>query len=246
MAASTVEQQPRRRERREKRGRERTTAPASPTMPGDFTVVAPKQQSRLPQIALGLLIVAAFGLASLWWFTQATEKDEVLSLAVPVERGEVVEFENLVVVAISSDDALATIPRSGAGEIVGRVSLSDLPAGAILTPSMFAAADVLEVGEGVVGLELEAGEIPAIRLVPGDTVSVIMTPRSGATEELRDGGALEASEVLVDGAVVVESTPIGVQGRQYVALAMTEKEAQVVSVAAAADRIRLVRVARAN
>ena len=179
MAASTVEQQPKRRERRKQRRRERKPAPAAPSLDGDFAVAAPKQQSRLPQIALGLLIVAAFGLASLWWFTQATEKDEVLSLAAPIERGEVVEFEDLVVVAINSDDALATIPRSGAGEVVGRVALSDLPAGAILTPSMFAAADVLEVGEGVVGLDLEAGEIPAIRLVPGDTVSVIMTQLIG-------------------------------------------------------------------
>jgi len=211
----------------------------------EFDLDTPKTaRSRLPEIALGLLIIAVFGLASLWWFTSATEKVEVLALANSVERGEVLELEDLVVVSINTDDVLATIDKFGAAQIVGRVALTDLATGTLITPSQFAADDAIELGEGVVGLELDAGQVPALRLLPGNTVSVVLTPRPGSTEELRAGGALDVGEVLVEAAVVVESAPIGVQGRQFIALSMTEEEAQVVAVAASQQRVRLIQVAR--
>jgi hypothetical protein len=227
------------------RRRDRTNGSGPPSL-GGFAVESPKSRSRLPEITLGLLIVAAFGLASLWWFASVTAKVDVLALSAPVERGQVLKLENLLVVSINTDDVLATIPRNGSGEVVGRIALAALPAGTVVTPSMFAASDALQVGDGVVGLELDAGQIPALRLLPGNTVSVVLTPGQGSTQELRDGGALALSEVLVDSAVVVETAPLGAQGRQYLALSMTEEEARVVSVAASAGRVRLVQVAREN
>lgn len=210
----------------------------------EFSIEAPKTRSRLPEIALGVLIIAAFGLAALWFFTQATEKEEVLALSGPLDRGEVLEPEDLVVVRINTDDELATVIRLESESVVGRVALANLPAGTLITPSLFAADDALEVGEGVVGLELDAGQIPATRLLPGNTVSVVLTPRQGSTDDLSAGGALELGEILVDAAVVVESTPVGAQGRQFIALSMTEEEAQAVSVAASLQRVRLIQVAR--
>ena len=226
---------------------ERENTRGNGTSSPEFGIEPPKtSRSRLPEIALGILIVAAFGLGALWFFTQATEKVEVLALAGSIDRGELVELEDLVVVRINTEDELATVARTDSGAVIGRVALSDLPAGTVITPSMFAAGDALEIGEGVVGLELDAGQVPSTRLLPGNTVSVVLTPRQGATDELREGGALELGEVLVDAAVVVESTPVGGQGRQFVALSMTEEEAQAVSVAAALQRVRLIQVAREN
>lgn len=213
----------------------------------EFDLETPKtSRSRLPEVALGLLIVAVFGLASLWWFTSATEKIEVLALANTVGRGDVLEVEDLVVVSINTDDVLATIDRFGANRIVGRVALTDMATGTLVTLSQFAADDALEVGEGVVGLELDAGEMPTLRLLPGNTVSVVLTPRQGSTEELRDGGARDVGEVLVEAAVVVEAAPVGAQGRLFVALSMTEQQAQAVAVAASQQRVRLIQVAREN
>ena len=225
--------------------RSRRTNGDTPSL-DEFNAQAPKTRSRLPEIALGLLVIAAFGLASLWWFTSATESVEVLALGTEVQRGEVLELSDLVKVSISTEDELATMAEPRVGDILGRVALTDLPAGTVVTPSMFAASDALELGEGVVGLELDAGDIPALTLLPGNTVSVILTPRQGSTEELRDGGALEVGEVLVDGAVVVEAAPVGGQGRQFIALSMTEEEAQVVAIAASQGRVRLIQVAREN
>lgn len=215
---------------------------ASPAL-DDFAAESPNRGTRLPEIALGLLVVAAFGLASLWWFTSATEKVEVIALSQPVGRGDVVQLSDLVVVAINSDDDLATIPRDRPDEVIGRIALSDLPAGTLITPSMFAEQEVLTAGVGIVGLELDAGERPTGRLLPGDTVSVILTPGDNATVELSDGGALELSEVLADRATVVESSPLQSPDVEFVALSMSEDESRAVAVAASLDRVRLIRVA---
>jgi hypothetical protein len=74
-------------------------------------------------------------------------------------------------------------------------------------------------------------------------VTVVLTP-AGSGTVLEDGGAFSAGEVLVEAAVVVEAAPVGIQGRQFVALAMTEEEATAVAVAASQGRVRLVQVAR--
>ena len=258
----------RRRDRREK-------AP-DPT-PAGFAARAPTGRVRVPETALGLLIVAGFGLGSLWWFTSVSERTEVLALAGPVSRGDVVGVEDLVVVSIDTDDVVATIGRSGADAVLDRVALTDLVAGTVLTPAMFAADDTLRPGEAVVGLELDAGGIPALRLGVGNTVSVILTPVPGSLgqtvfgvdsggdgddgdddddgddgdddddgDDGDDGGAFRAGEVLVETAVVIETAPVGAQGRWYVALSMTEPQARVVAVAASQDRVRLIQVAREN
>ena len=203
----------------------------------------PGARAKLPELAVGVLVVVVFALIGLWLVSAATAGDSVLALRNPIARGEVLALDDLQVVTVTSDDPIASIPEADADEMVGRVALVDLPAGALVTPSQFAAIDALEVGEGQVGLELNAGELPSLRLLPGNTVTVVLTPaNSGAV--LEDGGAFRAGEVLVEAAVVVEAAPVGIQGRQFVALAMTEDEATAVAVAASQGRVRLVQVAR--
>lgn len=210
----------------------------------DFAATAPKAGTRLPEVALGLLVIAAFALASLWWFTSATEKIEVIALANPVERGQIVALDDLVVVSINSDDPLATIDSSNPDVIVDRVALASLPAGTVLTSSMFASSNQLVAGVGIVGMELEPGQRPGVRMLPGDLVSVVLTPDPNGTVDLSGGGAAAVAEVLVDAAVVIESAPLQTQGREFVALSMSEAEAQAVAVAASQDRVRLIQVAR--
>ena len=210
----------------------------------DFAATAPKAGTRLPEVALGLLVIAAFALASLWWFTSATEKIEVIALANSVERGQIVEIDDLVVVSINSDDPLATIDSSNPEAIVNRVALASLPAGTVLTPSMFAASNRLVTGVGIVGMELDPGQRPGVRMLPGDLVSVVLTPDPNGSVELTGGGAASLAEILVDAAVVIESAPLQTQGREFVALSMTEAEAKAVALAASQDRVRLIQVAR--
>lgn len=138
---------------------------------------------------------------------------------------------------------LAAVDRLDSGAVVGRVAKADLPAGTLITPSMFAPEDALAPGEGVVGLALSAGQVPSLSLPPGQQVSVILTPRAGTDLDLTDGGAATTAEQLVARAVVVESQPLGSSDRTFVSLSMTEADAQTVAVAASLDRVRLIAVA---
>lgn len=203
-------------------------------------------RSRIPEVALGALVLVVSALAALWLFTTSSERTAVLALANPIERGEALEIDDMVTVDVASDDPLVVLRPNQAGEMVGRIALTDLPAGVLVTPSQFATTSTLKAGEGIVGLDLTSGQVPSSRLTPGTTVSVILTPTStgGGTEELSSGGAADLGEVLVDTAVVVETVPSGGQGNVYVALSMSEDDARAVSVAASLGRVRLVQVRR--
>lgn len=203
-----------------------------------------RNRSRSPEIVLGVLVLVVSALASLYVFTSSTERASVLAMARPVERGQIVAAEDLVVVEVGSDDALATMTRSRSGEVVGRRALVDLTPGVLLSPSLLAGPGGLTAGDGVVGLDLTAGAVPSLRLEPGSTVAVILTPAVGdVNAEVTGGGAAALGEVLVAAAEVVEVVPLGSQGRLFVALSMTQDEATAVSVAASVGRVRLVQVA---
>lgn len=225
-------------------------APAgSSRAPGSLDLDGPgsgtrRGRTRSPEIILGVLVLVVSALASLYVFTSSTERSEVLAVSGLVERGDVVTADDLVVVEVGSDDALVTMSRDRTGEVIGRVALVDLPTGSLVTPAQLADVGGLAPGDGVVGLDLTAGAVPSLRLAPGSTVAVILTPAAGdVNAAVTDGGAGELGEVLVEAAVVVEVVPLGSQGRLFVGLSMTEDEASAVSVAAAVGRVRLVQVA---
>jgi hypothetical protein len=196
-------------------------------------------RSRLPELALGALVLVVSALASLWLFTSGSERTEVLALANAVERGEPLELEDLVTVEIASDDAIVVLRPDQAATMTGRVALVDLAAGELVTPSQFTSAGAtLQLGEAVVGLDVPAGQVPSTRLAPGSVVSVILTPDASA--DLAD----DPGVVLVDAAEVVEVVRTAGPGEVFVALLVTEDEARVVSAAASQSRVRLVQVAR--
>lgn len=204
------------------------------------------KRSRVPEVALGALVLVVSALAALWLFTESSERTAVLALANPVERGDLLAIDDLVTVEVASDDALVVLRPDQSVDMVGRIALTDLPAGVLVTPSQFASTSALADGESVVGLDLTSGQVPSSRLTPGTTVSVILTPppTDPTVDDLTAGGAAELGEVLVDGAVVVESVPSGGQGSVFVALSMSESDARAVSVAATLGRVRLVQVKR--
>ncbi|MCB0993169.1 MAG: SAF domain-containing protein [Acidimicrobiales bacterium] len=222
-----------------------TTALRSPAGAGrkevEFDLAPPAgvRTRRLPELGAGLLLVVVCMLGVLWWQASSTARQPALALQVPVERGEVVELSDLQVVQIDTDDAVNFLSDADAAVIVGRTALVDLPAGALVSPSMFTAGSTLETGEGVVGLSLEAGQLPSLRLTTGDIVAVVLTPSPGdpkAFDDTIDG------TLLVERAAVVEVEPVGVQGGLFVALQVGEQDAARVATAASSSRVRLIQV----
>lgn len=198
------------------------------------------RRTRIPELVVGVALMVGFALAAVLWHMSSSEKDAALALSRPVQRGHVIEAADLRVVYLASDDPIARLPRSQSGALVGRVALTDMPAGTLLTSSSVAARITIGANEGVVGLALEPGQAPIQQLLPGDAVNVIAGPTEGAGNAAASGG----TTVLASRATVFSVGDIGSQGRRFVSVKLPELDANRVAAAAERGPIRLVLVGR--
>jgi hypothetical protein len=203
--------------------------------------VSPRRR-RTPELVVGVLFVVGSILGVLVLVTSGRDRTPVLALAGDVARGQVITEADLSTVYVGSDASIAHVSADAAGDLVGQAALTDLAAGAVVTPEQFAApAAVLEPGDAAVGLSLEAGQLPSLRLAPGDRVSVV------AGGGLAGGAEAEATRVVEAGEVVsVEELGDGTAGGQprwWVSIRAGEDEATRVAEALAAEaRVQLVLV----
>ena len=195
---------------------------------------------RVPEVAAGVLVIVVFSLAALWWQTSSTKRTEVLALRNPIERGHTLTVNDLQAVGINSDTALAVLTKTEAGAVVGRTARTAMVKGTLVTRDGFTATSLIGSGDGVVGLSLEAGQVPSLSLATGDTVAVVLTP---AVSDPKPLDATTPASVLVARAVVVEVSTVGVQGRLFVAVQVGEADAARVAAAASVNRVRLIQVA---
>lgn len=194
---------------------------------------------RVPELAAGVLVIAVFALAALWWQASADRSTEVLAIRDTVERGHVIDVGDLQIVGVSSADHLAVMTPTEAAAVVGRVARTDLAGGTLVNLEMFSAGSLLEQGQALVGLSLDAGEYPTLRLAAGDVVSVVDTAMiDGAA-----GPQAPVGVVMARRATVIDVEAVGVQGRLLVTVQLSEGEAARVASAAAAQHVRLIQVA---
>ena len=185
---------------------------------------------RVPQLALGLVLAGLAALGFVLFNAASIQRSPVLALAADVQRGQVLEVEDLQVVHVGTDDVLATTPADRPDLLVGRAAVTDLSAGTLVTVAQVSAGATLTPGAGVVGLALAPGQYPTPRLAIGELVSVVEV-----------SGELV---VLVEAAEVVGIEPVGTQGQRFISLQTGEADASVVAQAAAAGEVRLVLIAR--
>ena len=205
----------------------------------DAPAAAPGRR-RKPELAAGVLVVLVCTLGALWWQAASTKQTEVLAIRSPIERGHVMSINDLQLVGLNSDDKLAVLREADAASVVGRVARTDLAAGSLITREQFSSSSLIGSNEGVVGLSLEAGQFPSLKLATGDLVSVVLTPTAN---DVNTVGPQSAPMVLVVRATVVEVEPVGAQGKQFVAIQVGETDAARVATAAAGNRVRLIQVA---
>jgi len=192
-------------------------------------------RTRWPEISIGVLIVAVFALGGAWFYSNASSPEAVLALRQSIDRGHVITSGDLVVVDIATEEAINTLSRPLAGTILGQIALTDLSAGTLVNPDLFASQAAIASGDGVVGLALDPGEFPSLALRAGDLVRVVETPRQGEDAA--------GDTVLAEMAEVADVAPIGVQGQLFISLAMTTSEADAVAAAGSQDRVRLIQIA---
>jgi hypothetical protein len=195
---------------------------------------------RLPEIAIGLILMVGFALAAVLWHLSSVDREPLLALAADLQRGEVVDLADLRTVYVATDDPLAYIPASAADELVGNVATADLQRGTVLTPTLVVDREPVTSEEGVVGLALDAGQFPAAGLRPGDLVNVVLAPADGVPTPRR--GQTEAAVVLAQDASVFAVEELGEDDRQFISLRLLETEANAVAAAAEAGGLRLVLV----
>jgi hypothetical protein len=194
----------------------------------------PGRRVRIPQLAVGLLLSAGAALAFVLWNAASVQRTPVAALANDVIRGHILTSEDLRLVHVGTDDAVAMTPFDSAGQLLGRAAITDLQAGALLTQDQFAIASTLTPGAGVVGLSLSPGQFPTPQLRIGDLVNVIVPSEDGRP----------AGQLLVEAAEVVWIEPVGTQGQRFISLLTGEDLAGAVATAAAQGEVRLVLVAR--
>jgi SAF domain len=203
---------------------------------------APGRRRRTPELLVGVLLVVGWILATVLLVTAGRDRTPVLALAGDVARGQVIREADLSTVYVGSDSSIAHLTEGEADEVVGRAALTDLGAGTVLTPELVAApAEVLESGDATVGLSLEAGQVPSLRMAPGDRVSVVAA--GIAAGETRLGEVVSTGEVVSVEETTDES--VGGERRWWVAIRTSEDEAAGLAEAVAAEaRVQLVLVGR--
>ena len=182
---------------------------------------------------MGVMLVLACGLGSWALYRQAGNRVPVLVAAHDVGRFETIERDDLRVVLVAAEPGAKTIPEGELSKIVGRVAVTELPQGSILSPGQVAQEGQHLVGEdeAVIGARLGPGAFPLGSMPPGTKVLVVVRP----------GGSDPDSQVReVPGwvAEVGERNPNN--GSREASLVVAKSSAGDVAAAAAEERIAVV------
>jgi hypothetical protein len=136
--------------------------------------VGSKRAVRLPELAVGLLLVAGGALVGLLLFLNADRKQPAAAFATSVRAGEVIEHSDLKVVYLASDDGLATIRPAAAAAFIGKRAVHDVAAGSLLSAGVVSSGPSIGADEGVVAVLVPAAARPSSALQVGDVVNAVI------------------------------------------------------------------------
>ncbi|MCB0908074.1 MAG: flagella basal body P-ring formation protein FlgA [Nocardioidaceae bacterium] len=192
----------------------------------------PKLRRRPALIAAAIGAVCIGALLAGWAWTATTNTQEVLVARHSIERGAVIEADDLVRVRLSADPALKPVAASQLEEVVGQRAAMDIAEGGMLTPGSLTSEVVPGEGQSVVGVALTPAQAPGLDLQYGDRVRVVVTPAQG--EQLPAGTPLTNDATIV-GVHIAEET-----GQSVVDLLVPRADAAVLATRIATGNIALV------
>lgn len=212
---------------RDDRTVDRETGPAARQL-----VPPPKLRRRPALVAAAIGAICLGALLAAWAWTATTNTQEVLVARQNIERGAVIEADDLARVRLGTDPALKPVLASELDQIVGQRAALDIAEGGMLTPASFTNEVVPGDGHSVVGVALTPAQAPGLDLRYGDTVRVVVTP---AQDEELPAGAPLVNDATVVGVHVSDET-----GQTVVDLLVPEADAGVLATRIATGRIALV------
>lgn len=148
--------------------------------PAAVSLAPPPKLRRRPALMAGGIVAICLGaLIAGWAWTATTNTQEALVARNSIERGTVIEADDLARVRISADPALKPLPASQYDNVVGQRAALDIAAGGLLTAEATTSAVVPASGMSVVGVALTPAQAPGLALRTGDQVRVVATPAQG-------------------------------------------------------------------
>lgn len=174
------------------------------------------RRRRVPYLVLGTLLVVVCAAGAIVTVLQVGDREPMLALARPVEVGHVLAPQDLRQVPMSVDSGADLVPASQSSSVLGQPVAYSLPSGAMLSHSALGSPQLPPAGQGVVAVAVEAGHVPP-GISPGTTVSVIVTPDSGASagdgsaQDTSSAGPWDAAVVGVEPAANGQSTVVSLQ-----------------------------------
>ena len=189
-----------------------------------------KRSVRVPEVVLGVLLVAGCAFGAVAW-QQATNRTTTVVVARRhITRGSVIGVEDLRGAQVGGETG-AMIAGADARLLLGKVATVDIETAVPLTPTLVTDAAPLDIDEALSSVALEPGQFPP-DLAPGDQVRIIVTTTTGA------GGAVTAS--LIEGVAAVWAVDPAADGRTTVVTVRGPIE--IGTAVAAAEHVRLLRV----
>ena len=141
---------------------------------------------RIPEFAIGLLIVSICIIGAFMWQNSDASGTKVLVTSRALQRGHEIQASDLSSITLTSTDDIALLETSTANDIIGMRITTDIVAGTPLTPSQLISVRPLTTSEGLAGITVTKAQAPA-NLAAGDNVQVI------AVDSQSDGTNLTTS-----------------------------------------------------
>ena len=141
---------------------------------------------RIPEFAIGLLIICICIIGAFMWQNSDATGTKVLVTSRALQRGHEIQASDLSSITLTSSDDIALLETSTATDIIGMRITTDIVAGTPLTPSQLISVGPLTTTEGLAGITVTKAQAPA-NLAAGDNVQVI------AVDSQSDGTNLTTS-----------------------------------------------------
>lgn len=207
------------------------------------TLANPSPRVRLPEVVVGVLVIAGSALATLVWHSSSSATTPALVLAADVARGHVLVEADFAAAEVRTV-GVRLVPFDQRSAMLGRIAVVDLRAADPITDAV--AVELLPIADdqALVSRRLEAGEFPD-GIAPGSAVRVILLADAAATgaagqgPTTNDGGAGSGAGTPVD--AVVEDVRPGETAADISIVTLRVPDALADAVAAAGE-VRLVQV----
>lgn len=200
--------------------------------PGEGFASPPKLRRKPVVVAAAIIVIALGALLAAYLTTVVGNTRPVVAVRNDIARGETISQADLVVVQITPDPALKTVPSSELASLVGKHASVDLPAGGLVTTNAVTDAPIPAAGQSLVGAALTPAQLPAEPLLPGEKVRIVNTPRQQDDPPTGQPGSVPA--------IVVGTHPIGDQGQVVVDVTVPQNVAGKLAAAIATGRVALV------